>query len=223
MNCAGFIIVDPSRIEDSEVYIEVLDGSRVHPESYEVARKMAADALEVDESYNSVSAVEEVLNDPSRLKVLDLDAFAIEMEHRGFGNKNITLYDIRAELSCRYKDLREPYRPPSPEEVFKMLSPESDKVFCVGKLIVGEVRGLQYGRKPQGDDIQPSPEQKEDINDYLAREKAADPRRIPYCFTVSAKYPGKFLLSYGKNHHEYIILTPNELEFRKQTFRDQLV
>jgi transcription elongation factor SPT6 len=469
MNCAGFIIVDPSRIEDSEVYIEVLDGSRVHPESYEVARKMAADALEVDESYNSVSAVEEVLNDPSRLKVLDLDAFAIEMEHRGFGNKNITLYDIRAELSCRYKDLREPYRPPSPEEIFKMLSPESDKVFCVGKLIVGEVRGLQYGRKPQGDDIQPSrdhdtgrwrcpfcrqsdfedindvydhsnrdcpgppigykvrmengffgtvywknlsddidsiknvwptmlkigttqyfriidinfermkvdlsckgsdlrknnyglpldrhfdqdradaderqldnrrirreptnfikrvvthsafhnitfkeaekmlkkmeqgesiirpsssapdhlvvtwkvtddiyqhitvreenkvhhfnigktlyikddsfedldeilaryiqplagyareilnyryfletfkAEQKEDINDYLARQKAGDPRRIPYCFTVSAKYPGKFLLSYGKNHHEYITLTPNGLEFRKQPFPD---
>uniref|UniRef100_A0AC35F0B3 Spt6 SH2 domain-containing protein n=1 Tax=Panagrolaimus sp. PS1159 TaxID=55785 RepID=A0AC35F0B3_9BILA len=47
-----------------------------------------------------------------------------------------------------------------------------------------------------------------------------NPRRIPYCFTVSAKYRGKFLLSYGKNHHEYITLTPNGLEFRKQTFRD---
>uniref|UniRef100_A0A914PI73 Spt6 SH2 domain-containing protein n=1 Tax=Panagrolaimus davidi TaxID=227884 RepID=A0A914PI73_9BILA len=41
-----------------------------------------------------------------------------------------------------------------------------------------------------------------------------------YCFTVSAKYPGKFLLSYGKNHHEYITLTPNGLEFRKQPFPD---
>ena len=155
MNCAGFIIVDPTRIEDSEVYIEVLDGSRVHPESYEVARKMAADALEVDEANYSVSAVEEVLNDPTKLKVLDLDAFAIEMANRGFGNKNITLYDIRAELSCRYKDLREPYYPPRGEEIFRMLSPESEKVFSVGKLVVGEIRGLQHGRRPQEDPRQP--------------------------------------------------------------------
>ena len=30
-------------------YIEVLDGSRVHPETYEWAKKMAVDALEYDE------------------------------------------------------------------------------------------------------------------------------------------------------------------------------
>jgi transcriptional accessory protein Tex/SPT6 len=31
------------------VYIEVLDSTRVHPETYEWARKMAVDALEYDE------------------------------------------------------------------------------------------------------------------------------------------------------------------------------
>ena len=30
-------------------YIEVLDSTRVHPETYEWARKMAVDALEYDE------------------------------------------------------------------------------------------------------------------------------------------------------------------------------
>ena len=155
MNAAGFIIIDPSRVEDPDAYIEALDSSRVHPESYEIARKMAADALEVDENYNAYHAVEEVLNDPSRLKVLDLDAFASEMDNRGFGVKNITLYDIRAELSCRYKDLRDPYTPPTKEEMFKMLSPDSEKVFSVGKLVQGEVKGLIHGRKPDNEDAQP--------------------------------------------------------------------
>lgn len=33
--------------EKTDAYVEVLDGSRVHPETYEWARKMAVDALEV--------------------------------------------------------------------------------------------------------------------------------------------------------------------------------
>lgn len=32
-------------------YIEVLDSTRVHPETYEWGRKMAVDALEYDEVY----------------------------------------------------------------------------------------------------------------------------------------------------------------------------
>lgn len=36
MNCAGFIKIDTAKVaEKSEVYVEVLDGSRVHPETYE--------------------------------------------------------------------------------------------------------------------------------------------------------------------------------------------
>ena len=50
LNCAGFIKIDTSAISDSTTnYIEVLDGSRVHPETYEWAKKMAVDALEYDE------------------------------------------------------------------------------------------------------------------------------------------------------------------------------
>ncbi len=33
----------------SDTYIEVLDSTRIHPETYEWARKMAVDALEYDE------------------------------------------------------------------------------------------------------------------------------------------------------------------------------
>jgi transcription elongation factor SPT6 len=36
MNCAGFIKIDTARIDDkTDTYIEVLDSSRIHPETYE--------------------------------------------------------------------------------------------------------------------------------------------------------------------------------------------
>uniref|UniRef100_A0A8C6X1E5 SPT6 homolog, histone chaperone and transcription elongation factor n=1 Tax=Naja naja TaxID=35670 RepID=A0A8C6X1E5_NAJNA len=154
INCAGFIKIDTASLGDStDSYIEVLDGSRVHPETYEWARKMAVDALEYDESAedaNPAGALEEILENPERLKDLDLDAFAEELERQGYGDKHITLYDIRAELSCRYKDLRSPYRSPNSEEVFNMLTKETPETFYIGKLIICNVTGIAH-RRPQGE------------------------------------------------------------------------
>lgn len=122
---------------------------------------MAVDALEYDESAedaNPAGALEEILENPERLKDLDLDAFAEELERQvgvpwdkllrhqvcgplllllflqGYGNKGITLYDIRAELSCRYKDLRVPYRVPNTEEVFNMVTKETPETFYIGNV-----------------------------------------------------------------------------------------
>ncbi len=69
----------------TDSYVEVLDGSRVHPETYEWARKMAVDALEYDDSgddANPAAALEEIMENPERLKDLDLDAFADELERQ---------------------------------------------------------------------------------------------------------------------------------------------
>jgi len=71
----------------TEAYVEVLDGTRVHPETYEWARKMAVDALEYDdEDANPAGALEEILDSPERLKDLDLDAFAEELERQARRN-----------------------------------------------------------------------------------------------------------------------------------------
>jgi transcription elongation factor SPT6 len=59
-----------------------LDGTRVHPETYEWARKMAVDALELDETVDQTVALEEILKAPDRLKELDLDAFAEELKRQ---------------------------------------------------------------------------------------------------------------------------------------------
>lgn len=82
----GFLFyICPFLSSSTDSYIEVLDGSRVHPETYEWARKMAVDALEYDESAedaNPAGALEEILENPERLKDLDLDAFAEELERQ---------------------------------------------------------------------------------------------------------------------------------------------
>lgn len=74
------------------------------------------------------------------------------MERQGFGNKRITLYDIRSELNHRYKDVRTPYQPPSPEEVFNMLTKESPQTFYIGKLVMAVVTGFQH-RKPKREEL----------------------------------------------------------------------
>uniref|UniRef100_A0A8C5G0Y5 Transcription elongation factor spt6 n=1 Tax=Gouania willdenowi TaxID=441366 RepID=A0A8C5G0Y5_GOUWI len=173
INCAGFIKIDTASLGDStDSYIEVLDGSRVHPETYEWARKMAVDALEYDESAedaNPAGALEEILENPERLKDLDLDAFAEELERQGYGNKGITLYDIRAELSCRYKDLRVPYRVPNTEEVFNLLTKETPETFYIGKLITSIVNGIAH-RRPQGESY-----------DQAIRNDATGLWQCPFC------------------------------------------
>lgn len=173
INCSGFIKIDTNSLGDStEAYVEVLDGSRVHPETYEWARKMAIDALEYDdEQMNPAGALDEILESPERLKDLDLDAFAVELERQGFGNKSITLYDIRAELNHRYKDLRKPYQSPTAEELFDYLTKETPETFYVGKMVLAAVTGFTYKR--------PQPEQLDQANPVRNEETGL--WQCPFC------------------------------------------
>lgn len=153
INCAGFIKIDTSSLGDSDVYIEVLDGSRIHNEAYEWARKMAVDALEMEEEDgNPANALEEILQDPEKLNELDLDAFAQELERQGFGKKHITLQDIRNELNHMYKDYRREFEDPNAEEVFNMVTKETPDTFYQGKLVQAVVTGFAF-KKPLPDEM----------------------------------------------------------------------
>ena len=44
LNCAGFIRIEPSEANDDRY--EVLDGTRIHPETYDWPRKMAVDSAD---------------------------------------------------------------------------------------------------------------------------------------------------------------------------------
>ena len=175
INCAGFIKIDTSEIHESttETYIEVLDSTRVHPEAYEWARKMAIDALEYEEETEvaPAQALEEIMANPDKLRELDLDAFAEELEKQGYGNKKITLYDIRAELSCRFKDPREEYRPPLPDELFEWFTGETAHTLFDGKIVTGRV--TKIARKP------PTPEELDSANPL--RDDETTLWKCPFC------------------------------------------
>lgn len=51
-----------------------LDSTRIHPEFYSVATKMAKSAL--DEDHEAADAVNEILRDPTKLRQLDLEQFS---------------------------------------------------------------------------------------------------------------------------------------------------
>ena len=88
LNCSGFIRIDTAEMGDStDHYIEVLDGSRIHPENYTYARKMAKDSQgddhedddETENNERETEAIENDLEKPSLLDGLDLESFNADL------------------------------------------------------------------------------------------------------------------------------------------------
>lgn len=114
---------------------------------------MGVDAMDLEDSEEFNSArLREVIENPRILKDLDLDAFAKELDRTGYGNKDQTLYDIRGELSNRYKDHRTPYTPMSSEQTFFCLLKESAESFHLGKLVLARVIAIAR-RKPNQEQL----------------------------------------------------------------------
>jgi transcription elongation factor SPT6 len=143
INCASFIRVREIHFRTGyyENPIDVLDDTRVHPEDYELARKMAADALDYDDAVleddESPSAhVQELMEgDVEKLNLLLLDDYAVELERRIHAPKKVCLNDIKEELMKPYKDLRRPFKEPSPEEIFSILTGESRMTLYEGAVV----------------------------------------------------------------------------------------
>ena len=91
---------------------EPLDRTRVHPEDYIYARKIAADALDMDEYTEDdkdagEEAIKRIIRKPTTsLEQLDLSDYARELSSRFGVLKSQTLLDIRSELINPFKDFR---------------------------------------------------------------------------------------------------------------------
>ncbi len=146
INCSGFIKFDLKQMkkqnveDDLEKYVEFLDCTRVHPEAYEWARKMAMDALDYDSnielnSLNTKQALLDIHKDPSPLDYLDLKAFSRELMRLDYGWRIITLVDIKNELAEPYRELRSEFESMSYKEKFYCFAKEWPSTFYVGKLV----------------------------------------------------------------------------------------
>jgi transcription elongation factor SPT6 len=159
-NAAGFLRISQnpeSRLEKHRTVDELdlpdpLDDTRIHPADYELARKMAADALDLDEediqdehSSYVVLQIKEAADGARRLDELNLDDFAINMFRDNGDRKRHTLNTIRDELLRPSADRRPPYALPSDWDVLTMLSSETPRTLRVGLIVsVAVTRNLPH-------------------------------------------------------------------------------
>ncbi|KTW28720.1 chromatin-remodeling histone chaperone SPT6 [Pneumocystis jirovecii RU7] len=147
INCASFLKIpyDDNSTSDSS---EILDSTRVHPEDYELARKMAADALELDEEdveeYDSSGGIVAHLmnDDPDKLSDLILEEYAEQLEKVFQQLKRNTLETIRDELQNPYEELRKDYKDITDQEIFTMLTGETPESLKPGSVIPVTVKKI---------------------------------------------------------------------------------
>lgn len=160
MNCASFFKVPYDKDSIISEDTEPLDATRVHPEDYELGRKMAADALELDEEdlvgdESSGGVVAQLMNeDPEKLNDLILEEYADELEKKFNQKKRETLEMIKQELLNHYGEQRAPLRPLTDLQVFTMLTGETKSTLHVGVVVSASVRkitgGVAMSRLPSG-------------------------------------------------------------------------
>lgn len=146
-NCASFLSIE---YDSSTSTSDYLDNTRVHPEDYELGRKMAADALELDEEDVKAEVdeggpgaiVRKLIKDDEQEKVNDLilEEYAEQLERNYNQRKRATLETIRAELQQPYEELRRNFAILSPDEIFTMLTGETRDTLCEGMIVSVNIR-----------------------------------------------------------------------------------
>ena len=190
MNAAGFLRIaqdpdykEPKRgIPDYSMSPDPLDNTRIHPEDYELARKMATDALELDEEdvhdEHPSAVVSQIMKDDDNVKKLDelnLDEFAVNMFETNNDLKRHTLNVIRAELLNSFGELRPTFVIPDEWDVLTMLTSETERSLHVGFIVAVYILRVQKHtvsvKLPSGIDgvIQ---------KQYLSDEPVEDPSEI---------------------------------------------
>ncbi|KAF8534037.1 SH2 domain-containing protein [Trichophaea hybrida] len=144
-NCASFLIIAHTKDRDAEY----LDNTRVHPEAYELGRKMAADALDFDEedvvqitmSTGKGGVINRLMKgNVDKLNELILEEYAEELERNFNQRKRATLETIRAELQNPYEELRSPFRRLGVDEVFTMLTGETKESLDEHMVVAVKIR-----------------------------------------------------------------------------------
>ncbi|XP_010528633.1 PREDICTED: transcription elongation factor SPT6 homolog [Tarenaya hassleriana] len=151
VNAAGFLRIRRSGLAaSSSQFLDLLDDTRIHPESYGLAQELARDIYEEDVKGDSNDdedavemAIEHVRDRPSLLRSVDLKEY---LETKKRENKKETYNDIMRELINGFQDWRKPFKDPSPDEEFYMLSGESEETIAEGRIVQATVRRIQGGR-----------------------------------------------------------------------------
>ena len=146
-NCASFLFIE---YDTTNPHSDPLDNTRIHPEDYDLARKVAADALALDEEdvkaetdENGVGAIVRKLfkeDEQDKVNELILEEYAEQLERNYQQRKRATLETIRAELQAPYEELRKNFSVVLPDQIFTMFTGETRDSLCEGMIIAVNVR-----------------------------------------------------------------------------------
>jgi transcription elongation factor SPT6 len=150
-NAASFLWIE---WEDAEEKAEYLDRTRVHPEDYDIARKMAADALELDEEdieaerqeYGTGAIVRRLVREEAQDRVNDLvlEEYAVQLERNLGSRKRSTLEAIRDEFNDPVEELRRPFNDKLRNAIiFTMLTGDTDESLQVGMNVPVSLKRIQ--------------------------------------------------------------------------------
>ncbi|XP_058738376.1 transcription elongation factor SPT6 homolog [Vicia villosa] len=148
VNSVGFLRVRQSGLAaSSSQFFDLLDDTRIHPESYILAQELAKDLYKEDGTGDATDdddalevAIEHVRDRPSYLKNLDVEEYAVGKLRQ---DKIKTFYDIKRELIQGFQDWRKQYEEPSQDEEFYMISGETEETLAEGKVVQVTVHRVQ--------------------------------------------------------------------------------
>lgn len=152
VNAAGFLRIRRTGFAaSSSQYIDLLDDTRIHPESYSLAQELAKDVYDADVQDDTIDeevgiaemAIEHVREKPELLRSFKVDAYA---KSKGIDNKRETLENIRLELIQGFQDCRRLFTEPSQDEEFYMISGETEDTLAEGRVVQVTVRRVQPQR-----------------------------------------------------------------------------
>ncbi|KAK6120427.1 hypothetical protein DH2020_045821 [Rehmannia glutinosa] len=151
INAVGFLRVRRSGLtSSSSQFIDLLDDTRIHPESYSLAQDLAKDIYREDGNDDANDdddvlemAIEHVREKPHLLRAVDVHEYA---EQKNRLNKKETLNDIRLELMEGFQDRRRPFVEPSQDDEFYMISGETEEALSEGRIVQATVKKVQPHR-----------------------------------------------------------------------------
>lgn len=131
-NCAGFLKV--KRSCDSQIYdFNPLDVTRIHPENYPLANKIALSAMEDNFKESSSEAIRIILRDPKKINILDLDEYIRTSQEKGNKYTKFNIHFIKNEFQNPFNDERPPHKDLTSSELFYLLI--GDPTFKKGQMV----------------------------------------------------------------------------------------
>lgn len=140
-NAVGFLCVRGCQLSCNSFDIDLLDCTRIHPESYELAERLAKAVC------NDITKapIEYVKKEPHVLSAFDINGY-LDNELEEGDNRRETFYHIKMELLHGFLDPRKPYKVPSIDEEFNMICGKNGTALTEGRLVQAIVRHVQSQR-----------------------------------------------------------------------------